>query len=236
MRYTDEKISVVFDDSAGFTKAIYNPKDKFNMNWILDNSNWGEVIGFNEYRVEKAENGINVYSKNNSLGLSVEKKVENGCYTENYCITNNQLSDFFSIKDNLGIYFPYNCTFKDKINLHDNSCITHIWCGGDFSWMYSAKPSGAKPYLVCNITKGSISDYSISYDISRTKVGASYRGCIVLNPEEFVLLPGESAVFSFIFRFSDIAPGDNDVNEFCRMNLSAIFLNYADNSTKHKKI
>ena len=32
MRYTDERISVVFDDSAGFTKAIYNPKDKFNMN------------------------------------------------------------------------------------------------------------------------------------------------------------------------------------------------------------
>ncbi len=221
MRYTDEKISVVFDDSAGFTKAIYNPKDKFNMNWILDNSNWGEVIGFNEYRVEKAENGINVYSKNNSLGLSVEKRVQNGCYTENYCITNNQLSDFFFTKDNLGIYFPYNCTFEDKINLHDNSCITHIWCGGDFSWMYSAKPSGAKPYLVCNITKGSISDYSISYDISRTKVGASYRGCIVLNPEEFVLLPGESAVFSFVFRFSDISPGDNDVNEFCRMNLSA---------------
>ena len=70
MRYTDEKISVVFDDTVGFTKAIYNPKDKFKMNWILDNSNWGEVIGFNEYRVEKAENGINVYSENNSLGLS----------------------------------------------------------------------------------------------------------------------------------------------------------------------
>lgn len=89
MRYTDEKISVVFDDSAGFTKAIYNPKDKFNMNWILDNSNWGEVIGFNEYRVEKAENGINVYSKNNSLGLSVEKRVQNGCYTEIYETTPN---------------------------------------------------------------------------------------------------------------------------------------------------
>ncbi len=221
MKYNDGKICVAFDEVNGYTTAIYNPDDEYGFNWILENSDWGKVIGFENYRVMNAEDGIDVYSENQSLELCVNKRVKNGIYTECYCITNNNCSEYFFTKDNLGIHFPYNCTFENKTNLHNNSCITHVWCGGDGAWMYSAKPSGIKPYLVCNIVKGGIADYSISYDVSRVKVGASYRGDIVLHPGDIVVAPGESITLSFVFRFDNIAPDEGILNEFSRMKIIA---------------
>ena len=221
MKYLDNKISVEFDNETGFTKSIINPTDKTKMNWVLENTTWGKVIGFEKYFVQEAEDGIDIISENDSLILNIQKRVKDGKYTENYVIYNKNDKNYTFTKENLGIYYSYNCTFEDKENLHDNTCITHIWCGGDYSWMYSAKPNGDKNYLVCNVTEGSVADYSISYDISNTKCGADYRGDIVLNPGDFTLQANEKISYSFVFYFSDKKPDCKEVNELQKMNLSA---------------
>ncbi len=223
MNFDDKKITVEIDGSSGFTTVIRNPDDEFGMNWVLDNSDWGRVEGFDNYRVEPLDNGADIYSENErkNLALKIEKRISDGVYTESYRITNNASSEVFFTKDDLGIHLPYNCTFENKKNLHDNSCVTSIWCGGNIAWMCSAKPSGVVPYLVCNVTEGSISDYSISYDVSRVKVGASYRGDIVLVPGEQVLSPNKSTVISFAFRFSDIKPDTGVLDEYNRLSVSA---------------
>ncbi len=223
MRFNDGKITVEIDGTNGYTTAIHYPDDEFGMNWILENSDWGRVEGFDNYRVEVLENGADIYSDNErkNLSLKIEKRIGDGVYTESYRITNNASSEVFFTKDDLGIHFPYNCTFENKKNLHDNSCVTNIWCGGNASWMCSAKPSGVVPYLVCNLTEGSISDYSISYDVSRVKVGASYRGDIVLIPGEQVLFPNESIVVTFAFRFTDVKPDAGTLDKYNRLRVSA---------------
>ena len=53
-----ESISVVFDKETGYTKGIYDPRDDFAMNWVLENSDWGTVEGFSVREVEETANGI----------------------------------------------------------------------------------------------------------------------------------------------------------------------------------
>lgn len=220
-RFENENIVVSFDEKSGYTTGIFDPKDCFGMNWVLENSQWGKVDGFFDYEAEKTENGILVKSIRKNLSLEIEKSVSCGKYTEKYTITNNGYTDFFLTKDNFGIYFPYNCIYANKKDLHNNTCITSIWCGGDVAWMCSKKPSGYENFLTGYVTEGSFSDYSLSYDISRVKLGADFRGDIVMHPDECVILPGQSKVFSFVFLFSKTSPDIEQTNEYKKMSLSA---------------
>ncbi len=211
MRCSNDNITVDFDLETGYTSGIYFPGDEFSMNWVLENSDWGKVDGFKTERIEKTSDGIVVYAKNEleSLNLTVSKTVNDKAYSETYRITNNNVTDYFTTKDSFGIHFPYNSTFEGKENMHDGSCVTHVWCGENISWMYSAKPSGTKPYLNAFLKSGSICNYSISYDLDRVIVGSSYRGALVLIPTPCILSPDESLEISFDFEFSDISPDTN---------------------------
>ena len=219
--FADDRILVAFDGESGVTKTICYPHDAYQMNWILENSDWGYVSGFEVKSVYAADNGIDVCAVQNDILLIVIKRIANGIYSEQYVFSNQGNTAVPFSKETLGIHFPYNCTFENKTNLHDMSCVTHVWCGGDYAWMYSAKPSGVKPYLVCYITEGMISDYSISYDVSRISCGASYRGAIVLHPGDVELQPGTQMQYTFVFQFSDTAADSGTPNPYCRMTLCA---------------
>jgi len=219
--FADDRIFVTFDGKSGYTKTICYPNDAYRMNWILEDSDWGHVSGFPVQSVDIVDNGIDVCAVQNDVTLTVRKRITNGRYSELYVFQNTGNTAVPFSKETLGIHFPYNCTFENKTNLHDMSCVTHVWCGGDYAWMYSAKPSGESKYLVCYVNEGCISDYSISYDVSRVSCGASYRGAIVLHPGEFVLEPGAQMRFSFVFYFSDQAADTGMPNDDCRMTVSA---------------
>ena len=78
MRFNDGKITVEIDGTNGFTTAIHYPDDEFGMNWVLDNSDWGRVDGFDSYRVESLANGADIYSDNErkNLSLKIEKRID----------------------------------------------------------------------------------------------------------------------------------------------------------------
>ncbi len=223
MTFEDQKIRISFDDSSGFTTSIRDPGDVYAMNWVLENSDWGNVDHFISREVIQMDDGIQVlaHRAKDNLLLTVEKRVRGGIYEETYTVTNNGSSEYFLTRDNFGIHFPYNCIFTGKENMHSRSCVTHVWCGGNISWMYSKKPDGSKPYFVGNVTRGSFSDYSISYDVSRVRLGAAYRGDIVMHPDTTVVLPGGSAVFSFAFYFSNTGPDSGGLCQYHRMHLCA---------------
>ncbi len=208
MKLKNNNISIEIDDKTGATTGIYDPHDKYLMNWVLDNSSWGLIDGFKTVCVSGNENKITVLSDNESVGVqvSIEKEITKDKYYEKFFITNIGEFDFFLTKENFGIPFPYSCNFTDSEDVLNDRSINHVWCGGDCCWMYSSKCSGKAPYLVMHTTEGRIDDYSISYDISRTYIGAFYRGVIVLNPKEQIILPGETVKLSFCFEFSDLKP------------------------------
>ena len=208
MKLSNSAISVEIDRSTGATCGIYFPDDPYKMNWVLENSSWGLIEGFHTESVAEEKNKIIVTStqKNMMLTVKIEKELSDSGYFETYYITNCGYAEFFMTKENFGIPVPYACNYSDMAKVMNESCINHVWCGGDCSWLYSVKASGEKPYLVMNTEIGAIDDYSIKYDISRTVNGSFYRGMIILHPRDQVLLPGKTATYRFVYRFSDEKP------------------------------
>lgn len=222
MRISNKKIEVHFDKKNGNTIGIFNPQDPHAMNWVLNHSKWGV---FGEYEVKdvtKTKEGICVSweSVSQEVIVIVEKRLVGGLYQERYTIVNQANEAISLTKDNFGLIFPYDCVFGKKDTLN-HSCITHVWCGGDVTWMYSAKPNGEKSYLVCYCEDGSFSDYSINYDVTRVSKGCDYRGDIVLHMTECMIKANEQISFTLNYTFSSETPDTAPVGRFCKARISA---------------
>jgi len=200
-------IYVEINETNGATSAIRYPEDTTGMNWILKKPAWGCIPDFITVKTEQTDNGFTaVYEHPKKLSrVTVEKTITNTDYFEKYTIENIGVAEYFLTKDNFGILMPTNCNYAKSDNLM-NKCVSHLWCGGDTCWMYSARTNGEKPYLVMNLTEGSIVDYSIDYDYSLTNLGADWRGAFLLHPKECIIKPNESITLNFRFRFSDTTP------------------------------
>lgn len=199
-------ISVFIDDLTGNVTSVSYPDDKYNMNWVLENSQWGSIDGFAVDKVCKDKDAVKIVCTREKLQVEIERKIDAGGYYETYSVTNTGAGEFFLTKENFGIQFPYQCNYMLGKDILNQTCINHVWCGGDVCWLYSEKPHGKPPYLVIHLTEGAADDYSISYDISRTHNASYYRGAIVINMRERIILPGETAVYKFFYRFSHEKP------------------------------
>jgi len=203
----NKNISVEIDEKSGVTTAIRFPTDETKMNWILEKPSWGVIPDFITVKTEQRDNGLTaVYEHPRKLSrVTVEKTITDTDYFEKYIIENIGVAEYFLTKDNFGILMPTNCNFIKGSNLMDK-CVSHLWCGGNVCWMYSARTNGTAPYLVMNLTEGSVDDYSIDYDYSLTNLGADWRGAFLLHPQECIIKPDESIALEFRFRFTDTTP------------------------------
>lgn len=206
MKLQNNNISIEVCEKSGATTGIFALND--SMNWVLENSDWGLVDGFETREVENSDNVIMVktFSKKRNIEIVIEKKVTDNEYFETYYITNKHTSEVFLTKENFGITFPYDCLYDLKRDFMNDCCISHVWCGGDNAWIYSIKCAGYGPYLVMNVTEGAVDDYSIKYDVSRTGNGSFYRGAIMMHPRECLLMPNESKKVSFRYSFKAEKP------------------------------
>ncbi len=213
MKLENSNIIVEFDSKTGATASIVYPQDQTSMNWVLNNSNWGIIEGFETVSIENHSDKIIVTTQNQRAGLktTIEKIIDNNAYYEKYIIENINDVEFFLTKDNFGIPLFLNCHYERGCDLM-SKCVSHLWCGGDVCWMYSARTNGDKPYLVMNLTEGEIDDYSITYDISRVQLGADWRGGFLLHPRECILKPEEKIELCFRYRFSDVSPENMELD------------------------
>ncbi len=210
MKLTDKNMVVEIDERTGYTTSIQSTADKYKMNWILDNSDFGKVDGFEVCKCDTDENGIQIFAENKQykLSLVIKKQLGECGYSESYTFTNHGITEWFVNKDSFGIHFPFACQVKGGEDFHEKTCVSHLWCGDDVCWMYSSKLSGADLHLVINMTEGGISDYTISRDRAREWNGANYRGDFVLNPSPKTVFAGSSVTYTFKFGFTDGNPID----------------------------
>ena len=220
MRLQNGKITVTVHPQTGATTGIFREGD--SNNWILDDADWGLISGFSTESVSEEDGRIKVVlAKPRPIFVEIEKRMEDECYIERYTVKNEDVVEYFLTKDGFGIPFPYNCLYTPGQDILNKCCISHVWCGGDSSWIYSVRCHGDVPYLSMKVTRGSIEDYSISYDVSRTVNGSFYRGAIVLHPEACVIAPGESRCWEFQYRFTDEKPEVAALTEPNEIRLSA---------------
>ena len=98
-------------------KELIYPQDKYKMNWIDGNTEWGTV---------KCELPLDV---------EVKRKQEGNVIKEKYSFINNTDKDIFTKLTDIGIYTPFNDEYTTAAECMTNKCHAHIWCGGEVSYV-----------------------------------------------------------------------------------------------------
>jgi len=75
-----------------------------------------------------------------------------------------------------------------------NRCHTHIWCGGNISYVMALRMGGETPHLGLVLTEGALGGYSVERDLSRR---SNDRGDFILHPSPISLAPKESFTISW---------------------------------------
>ncbi len=204
----DSLLIVEFNDITGETKRIEYGADKYHMNWIRSEKQWGISEGFAVKSVEMQENGVFIHKSNGCLSLDVKKYLCGGKYYEEYTLTNISDKSQTISKETFPLLFAYSCFFDKNPDMLHN----HVWCANDVCKLYSIKLDGSYPYLYQRTISGKFSGYGLQSDVSVTVLASHDRGAILLYPKDSILNPNEKTVFSFEFSFVNHRP---DKDDFC---------------------
>jgi len=163
-------------------RELINPGDQYQMNWIEGAAEWGTV---------KAPEGLDV---------KVTSEREGDLIKERYTFTNCSGKDLFTSRRDIGIYTPFNDDYTTAEECVTNRCHTHIWCGGEVSYVMALRMGGEAPHLGLVLTEGSLCGYSVERDLSRM---SNDRGDFLLHPSPVRLVPGESFTVAWILFWHD---------------------------------
>lgn len=157
-------------------KELILSDDKYEMNWIKGATEWGTVKC--------------------SLPIDIEvKRKQNGdILHEEYIFTNNSDKDIFTRIADIGIYTPFNDEYTNASECMKHKCHTHIWCGGEISYVMALRMGGEAPHLGLVLNEGSLGGYSVERDLEKA---SNDRGNFILHPSPFSLAPKESYVISW---------------------------------------
>lgn len=171
---------------------LCNVDDPYQMNWVEGKKKWGTTCCPEGVRCE------------------VERRfLENGNLQETYRFINTTEFPYFFKKTEVGIYATFNDNYEDADICLKKRCHTHIFCGGNFSWVMALRMGGEPPHMGLILTAGCLSCYSVERGeaiTEREENLSNDRGDFILHPELDELIPGESAEVTWeIFWFQDQA-------------------------------
>ncbi len=176
-------------------KELIHSQDKYKMNWIEGNTEWGTV---------KCVVPLDIEVKSQRNGDIVK---------EEYIFTNNTGKDIFTRLTDIGIYTPFNDDYTTAAECMTNKCHTHIWCGGETAYIMALRMGGEAPHLGLVLNSGSIGGYSVERDIERQ---SNDRGDFILHPSPFSIAPGKSYTISWtLFFHNGKEDFYNKASEYC---------------------
>lgn len=151
---------------------LQNVEDTNQMNWAQGEIPWGTV---------KLPKGMTV--------VKSHRITEKGTLEERYAFKNMSKFPIYIKECDLGIYLSLPDSYVDADECMARHCHTHIWCGGEASWIKALRMSGIGPHLGMVLRKGSLESYSIARDTAKS---SNDRGSFLLHPDVSVLQSGES--------------------------------------------
>jgi hypothetical protein len=163
-------------------EKLIHPNDKHKMNWVEGAVTWGTV---------KCPEGITVQVESRAVGDTV---------AETYTFTNETDRDIFTSLRDISIYTPFNDNYETASVCVTNRCHTHIWCGGEVSYVLALRMGGEPPHLGLTLTKGSLGGYSVERDLSKR---SNDRGDFLLHPSPIALIPGEGFTVEWVLFWHD---------------------------------
>lgn len=170
--------------------GLRNPGDIYAMNWTKGNKLWGTV------------------ACELDLSVSVLRSfTDQGRLKEVYIFQNETGFDICTMDTVLGIYTPFPDYYTSADVCMKQCCNTHIWCGGNSSYIMALRMGGKGPNLGLAVRDGSIKGYSVERKETFTEKEeelSGRRGDFILHPESMYLRPGETYTLTWeLFWFED---------------------------------
>lgn len=157
-------------------KELLFSNDPYGMNWLREDFAYGEVKCPKELcgSVESRKDGDIVYTK--------------------IIISNPGRKPYFTDKTSISISLPLVDKYEDSKICMEQRCHTHIFCGGEISYICALRMGGQAPHLGMVLTKGSLSGYSIERNLVSQ---SNDRGCFLLHPSPVEIRAGESVTLEW---------------------------------------
>lgn len=175
---------ILQEDQESRLIFLGSAEDEFGMNWIEGSKPWGTII---------CPDGIKTAVKREIL--------PNGHLQERFCFENVSEFPVFFKKTDVGIYATFHDDYRQADECMIRRCHTHIFCGGEASYVMALRMGGQAPHLGLMVTAGSISSYSTERDEGAL---SNDRGDFILHPVIEPLKPGGSAEIVWeLFWFED---------------------------------
>lgn len=157
-------------------KEFIHPLDKYKMNWIEGFNEWGKLKPVPP-----------------EFDVKYEARFEGDVFFERFTFTNNTSKYICTKRDSFGIYTPFNDNYDSAEVCLYNRCHTHIFCGGQVSYVMALRMGGEAPHLGLVLTEGSLCGYSVERNQIKERCGSNDRGDFILHPSSVnMLAPGES--------------------------------------------
>lgn len=194
------KLSVKYNLENGTIDSISNNADKYMMNWVEGNSSWGMLKNAEFISCEKIQDGISAIYKTYNLKVFVTRRLIDGRLREEYRFKNDSKADVFIRRGDIGIYATFNDNYDLAEKCLNYRCHTHIWCGGEVSYVIARKMGMCDYGLGLFLLEGSLDCYSSERDIS---MESNDRGDFILHPSPFILSPGEEKLIAWELFFCE---------------------------------
>lgn len=156
--------------SDGRIQNMIFSNEKYGMKWFREDFGYAEVSCPDGLRAEVCSK-----REGNLLGTEIT-------------ICNTRQTPFFTWRTAIGIQFPLEDRYGSSRTCMTERCHSHIFCGGEISYVCALRMGGETPHLGMVLTEGSLCGYSVKRDPGRS---SNDRGCFVLHPSPAELLPGE---------------------------------------------
>ncbi len=144
--------------------------DPYGMNWLRQDYRYGEV---------RCPKGVDSMVSHRREGDVV--------YTDIRFRNTTDKPIFTSLVD-ISIALPLEDRYDGSQVCLRQRCHSHIFCGGEVSYIMALRMGGCPPHLGMVLTRGSLGGYSVERD---TRKMSNDRGCFLLHPSPMALMPGE---------------------------------------------
>lgn len=206
----NDNFNITFDRKSGLPSSIVLTKDENKMNWISEIGKWGYIHTYYHAlcnpKTEKNPNGMELieFSEENNVAKAVfcddRIKVTNENFfderqnfVQRFTLKNISGSAMFLNETKYGVEIPFNDAYTYADDCITNRCNTHIWCGGNTTYVNALKMGPSENNMGLVVTKGAFNCYSVL-----NCCDSNCRGRFLLNFEQAELFENEEYVFEWI--------------------------------------
>lgn len=159
------------EDEKGCLLYIGAKEDPFRMNFAEGDHGWGNT---------KCPKGI--------TATVTRKLLPDGHLRECYSFENVTEFPIFVEDTEVGIYATFNDNYEQAGVCMTNRCHTHIFCGGEASYVMALRMGGKAPHLGMMMVEGALAGYSVE---RKTEQLSNDRGDFIFHPLCGEFAPGE---------------------------------------------